>query len=456
MRLLAFVIFLSAAIDTHCQQNFTWRDAQKNKKGTITIFWFPNNPFGFEEPGGRLTGIEVEIMRLFQQYLKSKHGVHVEINWVPQQTFKQVLDHMRYDSLSGVFGVAGFSFTEERKTFMKFSPSYMADMAVLVSTNDIPVVRNQQDLQKSFTGATALTAQGTILEKELLALRQENNLDFDIEYTGGSALLIDLLQTRKKSFGYLNLPVYLMGINNGITTLHRHNYLTKRYEGRGIGMPKVSDWDEPLNEFFLSVEFQSQIEELIGRYINLELYHFVETLTPENEISLLNREKSIQTMQLKYQELALQEKNEKLIFLGSTVVAISALLLMSAYLYRQQKKSRLLLLQQKVEIEAQAKHIQSINDSLEAAVQSRTKELQEKNKALADYAFITAHKLRAPLSSILGLVNLMHRVNLPDEEKILVTHLLTASEKLDAIVHEVMKSVEAPKDISSNKNDKQL
>ncbi|MBS1556025.1 MAG: transporter substrate-binding domain-containing protein, partial [Bacteroidetes bacterium] len=233
MRLLAFVIFLSAAIDTHCQQNFTWRDAQKIKKGTITIFWFPNNSFGFEEPGGRLTGIEVEIMRLFQQYLKSKHGVQVEINWVPQETFKQVLDHMRYDSLSGVFGVAGFSFTEERKTFMKFSPSYMADMAVLVSTNDIPVVRNQQDLQKSFTGATALTAQGTILEKELLALRQENNLDFDIEYTGGSALLIDLLQTRKKSFGYLNLPVYLMGINNGITTLHRHNYLTKRYEGRG-------------------------------------------------------------------------------------------------------------------------------------------------------------------------------------------------------------------------------
>lgn len=450
MRLFTFVLLFFSTINTVAQGNFSWHDAQKVKKGTITIYWFPNNPFGFEDTNGKLTGIEVEIMRAFTTYLTDKYGIQLSINWIPQTTFKQVLDHMRNDSLSGVFGVAGFSLLEERKVFMKFSPSYMADMAVLVSTNDIPIIRNRQDLAKNLAGATALTAQGTILEKEIVALRNQNRLDFQIEYTGGSALVIDLLQKRKKSFGYLDLPVYLMGIDNGINNLHRHNYLTKRYEGRVIGMPKVSDWDVPLNEFFSSAEFRDQIEPLIGRYIKRELFHFVETLAPDNEISLLNREKSIQTMQIRYQELALREKSQKLIFLTSTVVAVTALLLMSVFLYRQQMKSRLHLLHQKAEIEAQAEQIKAINENLEAIVQSRTRDLQEKNSALEEYAFITAHKLRAPLVSILGLVNLIHRLNIPEEEKILVAHLKTASEKLDIIVHEVMKSVEDPQEVKKH------
>ena len=46
----------------------------------------------------------------------------------------------------------------------------------------------------------------------------------------------------------------------------------------------------------------------------------------------------------------------------------------------------------------------SINDNLELTIKDRTRELENKNKALEEYAFITAHKLRAPLASILGRV----------------------------------------------------
>ncbi|MCA4900866.1 MAG: transporter substrate-binding domain-containing protein [Cytophagales bacterium] len=444
MRYLFFALLFSLTISVKGQGSFTWCDAQQLKKGTITVYWFPNKPFEYQDASGNLKGIEVDIIYAFQQYLEKRYGIRVKVNWVRQSTFEQVLDHMKYDSLSGVFGAAGFSFTEERKAFMKFSSPFMADMAVLVSTTDIPIVKSRQDLAKYFCGATALAAKGSILESELLVLRAENDLDFKIEYTGGSDLVIDLLQKRKKSFGFLDLPVYLMRMNGGITNLQRHTFMTKRYHGRVVGLPITSDWDEPLHEFFTSEDFQSQIETLIGRYINIDLYHFVEALSPGNEIGLLDREKSIQNVQLSYQDLALKKKSEQLILLGTAVVIVMALLVTIGYLYREQKKSRMLLFEQKSEIETHAAYIKSINENLELIVHTRTRELKEKNRALEEYSFIAAHKLRAPLARILGLVNLIDRITMAEEDKVLITYLKVSSKELDVIVREVMKIVDEP------------
>lgn len=426
-----------------CQTHATrWKDIQKLKKGDVTVFWFPNDPFGFQAPDGKMKGIEVEIMHGFQRYLKDHYQVDLSIHWVKENTFKEVMNQIKSDSTGGAFGVAGFSFSDERRKFMKFSPSYMADMAVLVSTQDIPIVRSQEDLKKYFEGATAITAQGTILEKELIQLRDQNKIHFNIEYTGGSDELIKVLRKRTKSFGYLNLPVYLMDLDKGLTRLNRQNYLTKRYEGRGIGLSKISDWDAPLNEYFTDPAFKENIENLIGQYINLELYHFVETLKPENEVSLLNREKSLQLMQLKLQELAIQDKNQKQIYLVVTIFVISLFLIVIGLQFRKQRQNHILLKEQKAEIEAQADHIKSINDNLELIIKKRTKELENKNKALEEYAFITAHNLRAPLASILGLVMLIEKMKLTEEDKVIIAHLSHSAKKLDEIIHTVMDAID--------------
>ena len=365
------------------QENSTsWKNIQKSRKGTVTILWFPNDPFGYKAGNGQLKGIEVEIVKGFQKYLKEHYEIDLSIQWVEENTFKQVLAQIKKASASGIWGVAGFSFSEERKTFMKFSPSYMADMAVLVSTQDIPIVRSREDLKKYFEGATAITAQGTILEKELIQLRDQNQIHFNIEYTGGSDALIKVLRNRKKSFGYLSLPVYLMDLDKGLTKLNRQSYLTKRYEGRGIGLPKTSDWDVPLNEYFASQEFQQSIEVIIAGYINIELYHFIETLNPENEVSLLNKEKDLQQMQLKLQQLVIKDKSEKQLYLIVISIGATILLIIIAILFRRQRKSHHQLKEQKVEIEAQSDEIKSINDSLELLIRERTRELETKNKAL--------------------------------------------------------------------------
>jgi signal transduction histidine kinase len=112
-------------------------------------------------------------------------------------------------------------------------------------------------------------------------------------------------------------------------------------------------------------------------------------------------------------------------------------------------KARLALQMSKEEIQAQNEELQSqeevirgINENLENIVHVRTLELEKKNKALEEYAFINAHKLRSPVASILGLINLLKKVDLNKDAKDMMYHLEDSADKLDAIVNSITKAIE--------------
>jgi signal transduction histidine kinase len=106
-------------------------------------------------------------------------------------------------------------------------------------------------------------------------------------------------------------------------------------------------------------------------------------------------------------------------------------------------KARLALQQSNQFILAQAEEIKVINENLESQVQSRTRELERKNKALEEYAFINAHKLRSPLASILGLVNLLKKTELNDDAQYIMGHMADSAIKLDQIVGSITQAIEA-------------
>jgi signal transduction histidine kinase len=99
------------------------------------------------------------------------------------------------------------------------------------------------------------------------------------------------------------------------------------------------------------------------------------------------------------------------------------------------------------EIQAQAEEINAINQNLELLVKERTTQLERKNKALEEFAFITAHNLRAPLASILGLINLTSSIKFEENEKVILEHLHLSAKKLDAIVHSMTEAIEAADEV---------
>ena len=93
-------------------------------------------------------------------------------------------------------------------------------------------------------------------------------------------------------------------------------------------------------------------------------------------------------------------------------------------------------------IRMQADQIKDINENLEKIVKERTAELEDKNKALEEAAFINAHKLRAPVASILGLVGLMKTTSSVDDLKQMSAMVQDSTEKLDAVVSEITRTIE--------------
>jgi cell division protein FtsB len=125
-------------------------------------------------------------------------------------------------------------------------------------------------------------------------------------------------------------------------------------------------------------------------------------------------------------------------------------LLADKHLLEQKVTERTLEIQQQAEeiqaqneeIQSQAEEIQGINDNLEELVKQRTAELIKKNKAAEESAFIIAHELRAPVASVLGLINLISKCELSDEAKTIVTHMEDSAEKLEVVVRNITKAIE--------------
>jgi ligand-binding sensor domain-containing protein len=97
---------------------------------------------------------------------------------------------------------------------------------------------------------------------------------------------------------------------------------------------------------------------------------------------------------------------------------------------------------QNEEITSQAEEIRGINENLEMMVRERTAELERKNKALEEYAFINAHKLRGPLASILGLINLMNKPNQQGDLTEISKRLQQSADELDDVVRSITKAIE--------------
>jgi tetratricopeptide (TPR) repeat protein len=165
-----------------------------------------------------------------------------------------------------------------------------------------------------------------------------------------------------------------------------------------------------------------------------------------------NRQLKIE-QQFKESQLRLQRQIIYAISIGLIITGIMAWLLYSqrhkiltVNKILQEKNSEIGTQKLAIEMQATAliklnEELQELNKNLEERIAQRTKQLTLQNKQLTEYTFINAHKLRAPVSSILGLINLLDQ-HKPDEYATILTHLKTCGNQLDAITRQISRNLE--------------
>jgi signal transduction histidine kinase len=95
-------------------------------------------------------------------------------------------------------------------------------------------------------------------------------------------------------------------------------------------------------------------------------------------------------------------------------------------------------------IKEQSEKIQSLNDHLKIEVDNRTQELQktnqeliEHNNQLEQFAFIAAHNLRAPLTRVLGLANLIQMGETEEDKQTALDKLISSTHDMDQVVKDL-------------------
>ncbi len=92
------------------------------------------------------------------------------------------------------------------------------------------------------------------------------------------------------------------------------------------------------------------------------------------------------------------------------------------------------------EISLQHEEVKAINENLETIIMERMREIEMKNKALSEYAFINAHLLRAPLSRVLGLIYLMQTE--ADANVGQLNQIKTNARQVDEIIKQINATIE--------------
>jgi signal transduction histidine kinase len=421
---------------TFCQEGFgqtspnvLWKEVNAKKKGTLPVHWYESRPFIFKTDKGALSGIEYDLINSFSAFVKKKYEVDLKIEWNEAEGFNSVLTKVVQSDVA-CFGASAFSITDKRKELVDFSPAYMSDIMVLISNRTVPLIESGEEFRSVFSNRTAITILGTTYEAELLGLKQRHNMAFEVEYIPSALNILETVESRANSFGFIDLSIYLMYYSsNPSISVKRQNFYPIKGAGYGFLIPKNSDWIEPVNAFFSQENFDQELEMLIGKYLDLDLYKLNEQLALQtnSKEELLLREKEIQYRDLLNKEKELESRTKTNYFLTALVVVavFSSVVIIVQYVKRNQ---------QRLKIEAQQEKIELANRQLEQRNQHLLVINEEKNNLIK----ILAHDMRQPLSQIVGLSNLLKNGSLPSDQQEIINLIMDSSNRLSRMITNIL------------------
>jgi signal transduction histidine kinase len=96
--------------------------------------------------------------------------------------------------------------------------------------------------------------------------------------------------------------------------------------------------------------------------------------------------------------------------------------------FDRQQEQHTTIVNQNRQLDETRQKLELVNNQLENRVRERTLELMDQNTRLTEYAFFHAHVLRAPISRIRGLLNLLN-MPIESEEELKVRDMLSQTMK---------------------------
>ncbi len=488
-----FIFYVEFSTSDLCAAS--WEGAKSSKTATITVIYSEVKPFIYPINAQELAGIEYELMIDFKRFLKEEYGINIKFDWVKSQNLDQIYETIQREDQHLVLGLAGFSETEQRKKLYNTTPTYMPDISVIVMGSTQPVIMDSAALLNQLKSLPAITVKNTTFEEDILSLKQSFIKDLQVIYIPNGNLINEISQ-KSDAFGYVDLPLYLLALEEGYLIKRQQLFQVQR-AGYTLLYQKNSSWSAPVNQYFNSIDFKLNLNKVIKKYLGNDVTELLkhvsseDSLNTKKEIALLTKEKEIQSQQLINAALSAQRQRlvRNFLIFGSIFLLIIALFIYNRYKYKRrsnealQKKNDEIeqqnkqIEQQKGELEVFNKELVKINEHVneqntiieeqfqdlqqhKEQIEAQNDVLEGKNGELVslndekNYLIgLLAHDLRSPVNQVKGLVQLMQLTaeNLNEEQAEYLNKIIDSAERINTMIHRIL-DVEAieSKDLKLN------
>lgn len=247
-----FILLYLFPCRSSCAQTFTgsaWSSVKSTGTGVIKFAYVETPRFVYKDSHGKLTGISVDVMHDFVDWVKRTKNLVITTDFVNDGASFKVMYETVKKSSGGVFGLGNITITDERRKEVKFSPPFITNFAILVSNDKFPVLAEWPEMPTLFKGGHAYTAKGTTNESRMILLKKSFYNEMNLQYTTSSQETLEKIVSDPQGYGYLDLAFYLEAVQLK-KNIRRHPVGDKAAEQFGFIMPLNSDWYPILEEFF--------------------------------------------------------------------------------------------------------------------------------------------------------------------------------------------------------------
>jgi ABC-type amino acid transport substrate-binding protein len=266
--LLALILVVSAGPNVFGQLSGDTFAAAKQSKVANVTYVYSEAPGFASMSGGSVQGVCVDIMSDFKDFLKTKYGItlNATMNKADADDFTGYLETVKKSS-GGVFGLSNTTITDARKQMYSFSPPYITNIAMILTSSKVPTLGDLTKISETFAGMKAVTVKNSTNEQALAEIKKKYFPSMQMEYVASFSKVNDRILNDPNVFASLDFTYYLEGIKNK-APLKRHPAGDQAAEQFGIIMPKGSDWVTPFNEFLTeSYRTSSEYRKIIADHL---------------------------------------------------------------------------------------------------------------------------------------------------------------------------------------------
>jgi ABC-type amino acid transport substrate-binding protein len=254
--ILTCAFILTSSVE--CLSQNSWGDVVKKGEGTLGIIYYQQPGLIQKDNAGELSGLCIAILNDFADFVHKKYGKNITIKYVYEEpVFSSFLEKIK--TTPNILGIGNITITPERKTFLQFTESYLANPVILLSHKSAPDITALDQCAEKFKDYTALVIGQSTHEVYMTSIKKKYYPTLAIKKINSGLEVMDEMAKSSKTFGIIDLTEYIYAVRSKLPLKRHAVKITEKNEELGFAMQLNNDWQIPWKEF-LTPEYKQSVK----------------------------------------------------------------------------------------------------------------------------------------------------------------------------------------------------